>query len=163
MSESVKCAGLMTAGRYENSRARNIIEAAFRQAGIPLTVSLGVYYHQCMQNMMEQTLEASGPDFIITVDGDSFIKRDDIFILLKAMVDHPELDAIAAMQAKRGENLLLAGCDETKTATVEGRPIGVDSAHFGLTVLRCEAMKRAPLPWFVAKPNADGRWTDGTH
>jgi hypothetical protein len=158
--ESIRCAGLMTAGRYENTRARNVIDTAFRKAGIPLSVSLGVYYHQCMQNMMLDTLELD-VDFIVTVDGDSFITSDQILLLLKEMVADPTLDAIAAMQAKRGESSMLAGCDGAKTVTVGIEPIRVDAAHFGLTAISAEALRRAPLPLFLPVPNEEGRWDDG--
>lgn len=32
----------------------------------------------------------------------------------------------------------------------------VDTAHFGLTLLRCDALRNTPKPWFKGMPDADG-------
>jgi hypothetical protein len=39
------------------------------------------------------------------------------------------------------------------------RPI--DTAHFGLTLLRTEKLRALPKPWFMPTPDAEGRWGDG--
>jgi hypothetical protein len=37
----------------------------------------------------------------------------------------------------------------------------VETAHFGCTFIRTEAIKKMPKPWFLAEANAEGTFTGG--
>ena len=103
--EQVNICALMTAGRYENTWCRNNMEYSFRKLGIPLIVSGGVYYGQCMQIMMEDAIRA-GVEYILTVDGDSVFtpKRPWTTSLASASLPGQRL-----IRSRRGWRLLMPG------------------------------------------------------
>jgi hypothetical protein len=78
-------------------------------------------------------------------------------------------DAIAPLQTKREANAVmfaLPGVKPEEKTTVEDdffkkvvQP--VETAHFGLTFIRTEAIKKVPKPWFLASANEQGEWTGG--
>ncbi len=37
----------------------------------------------------------------------------------------------------------------------------VETAHFGMTMIRVEKLKQMPHPWFKGEPAADGTWGEG--
>jgi hypothetical protein len=41
---------------------------------------------------------------------------------------------------------------------VDGTPIKVDTAHFGLTVINLERLKSVKKPWFYSQPDENGDW-----
>lgn len=157
--QELKIAGLMTAGRYENTFARNHIDAAFVGAKIPLQVSQGVFYGQCMQRMMELNIE-NGVDIAVCVDGDSLFTSQDIMRVVKNLVSYKEVDAIAAMQVRRGQQTLLGSKDKEHKLQVGSEPVQVSTAHFGLTAIDLRRMKDVPKPWFASSPCEDGSWGD---
>jgi len=159
-SKLVRVAALMTAPRYEAVYARNHIELALSAVGIPLTVSGGVYYGQCMQHMLESLM--GKVDYALTVDFDSMFTTKHVQRLLSIIAEHDQVDAIAAVQPKRGCGEILASRREgAREVEWTGHPIQVDSAHFGLTVIDLKKLEAVPKPWFWAQPNEDGRW-DGS-
>ena len=42
-----------------------------------------------------------------------------------------------------------------------GRVSRLLTAHFGLTALRTDCLRKLAKPWFLATPDADGNWGDG--
>jgi hypothetical protein len=154
---TVKVAAAMTAGRYENTLARNCIELATRTLGIPLTVSRGVYYGQCMQRMLEGLCETDC-DFIVTIDGDSIFTAKQLQRMVAVIAQETQIDALAALQMRRGVADPLGTAKDGETKVVDGTPIKVETAHFGLTVIRVESLRELPKPWFFAKPNKQGQW-----
>lgn len=156
----VKAAAFLTAPRYENTWSRNYIEIATRQCGIPLSVSLGVFYGQCMQKMFEQALEA-GCDVGVTIDFDSAFSGQHIQRLLSVLMTHDHIDAVCAMQARRGMNQLLGTCGRETRVESNGEPIRLTTAHFGLTAFKFAALKKVQKPWFWSRPDDNGEWGDG--
>lgn len=149
----------MTAARYENTWARNKIELAVKTLGIPLTVSGGVFYGQCMQKMMQQCCDA-GVEIIVTIDGDSIFTPDQMRRLLNIACQQSEIDAITGVQLRRGKPDML-GTVFGKTEVVwDGFPIKARTAHFGLTVIKAEKLRLTPKPWFASLPNENGDWED---
>lgn len=157
--KKIKIVAFMTAPRYENTWARNYIEIALRQAGIPLAVSGGVFYGQCMQMMMEQALD-DGVDVGLTIDFDSVFTKHHIDLLLSKLCFNDEIDAICAMQCRRGGRTPLASCGEVREVETDGSPVQVKTAHFGLTAIDMHKLRDVPKPWFWSKPAPDGRWTE---
>lgn len=156
-SKDVTVSALMTAPRYEAVYARNYIELALKACHIPLTVSGGVYYGQCMQTMLEALI--GKVDYALTIDFDSMFTERHVQRLLSLVAGHDQIDAIAAVQPKRGCGEILASRREgSRTVDWTGYPIQVDSAHFGLTVIDIKKLATVPKPWFWAQPNDDGKW-----
>ena len=162
----LKLAAIMTAPRYELTYSRNWIERALKVANIPLSVSGGVFYGQCMQKMLQQLIDAEC-DYAVTVDFDSLFTGRDVIKLIREIETRPEIDAICGLQVRRGKLTMLGtiagGTDTgngTKVVPVGDGPILGETAHFGLTVIDLKKLARVPKPWFCAKPNANGDWED---
>lgn len=157
-SKSLKVAAVMTAGRYENTYCRNYIELALKELGIPLTVSLGVYYGQCMQKMLT-TLVESDCEYAVTVDGDSLFNSAQLQRMLSIVVQEEQIDALASMQVRRGMKTLLGTIGDGSTSFQwDGYPVKVATAHFGLTVLDLKKLRAVKKPWFIPTPNENGDW-----
>lgn len=159
-SRDVKIAAVMTTPRSEPVFARNYIEMAVKQLGIPLIISQGVYYGQCMQIMLCD-LVAKDVEFALTIDFDSMFTAGHVQRLVNVIAADEDIDAIAALQPKRGCGSVLGAMDVQTDVNWDGKPIRVQSAHFGLTVIRLAKLKATPKPWFVSKPNENGDWVGG--
>lgn len=144
--------------------------SAFSQFGIPITKGTGAFWDQVMSRILtEQSSEESGNTFVVCVDYDSVFEPDCVSRLVSvAMLTG--YDAVAPLQTKRDDqNLLFTpkgmyGQTEEIQLPVEwweqpAQP--ADSAHFGLTVIRCSALRRMPKPWFLGVTGEDGDWGEG--
>lgn len=158
--KDVTVAAVMTAPRYESVWARNQIERALREAGVPLTISGGVFYGQCMQMMFEQ-LCGENVDYVLTVDFDAVFTAAHVHRLVSIVAQESEIDALAAIQPMRGKGRVLGSNGEESEIEWQGRPIRVTSAHFGLTVIDLAKLRQTPKPWFLATPDPQGGWGDG--
>lgn len=159
VAKTVKIAALMTTPRYECAWARSSITNALNACGIPLSVAGGVYYGQAIQKMLTDAI-ASGATFALTVDFDSVFLPEHVKQLLYQICQNDDIDAIAPMQPMRANGQPLATA-AGGSVQWDGSPIRVDTAHFGLTVIRLSSLARVPKPWFLGTPNADGEWGEG--
>lgn len=155
--KKIRIAALMTAPRYESVWARSNIERALNQCGIPLAVSGGVFYGQCMQRMFNDVVSQNA-DYILTVDFDSIFTKHHLDRLLGYIVNRDDIDAITAVQPKRGTGTILATRGKEEDLVWDGNPIQVKSAHFGLTVIRVESLKKVAKPYFLGVADSDGEW-----
>jgi predicted SAM-dependent methyltransferase len=145
------------------------LHKAFDGMNIPVLKVTGYSWGASLQRGVNMLVEA-GCDYVITIDYDSIFSHEDIAALIALAARYPDADAIFPWQVKRGgvDRLLLGLRD------AEGKPLDVaparifsgemticESGHFGLTLLKVEALKRTPKPWFWEQPNADGEWEDG--
>jgi hypothetical protein len=167
MEKTVKIAALMTAPRYENTYARNYIERALHELGIPLTVSGGVFYGQCMQMMLEQLTATDQVDYAVTVDFDSLFSAKQLQRLINWISQRDDIDAITGLQVRRGKKSMLGTVPDgelnengEKQIIWDGNPVKGSTAHFGLTVIDVRKLANVPKPWFWCRPDADGKWTD---
>jgi hypothetical protein len=136
------------------------MEHSFRKLGIPLIVSGGVYYGQCMQIMMEDAIKA-GVEYILTVDGDSVFTAEQLQRLISIAVQEKEsIDALCAMQVRRGKKSILGTLEGHTSATWNGYPLRLDTAHFGLTIINAKKLAEVPKPWFFCQPSSTGGWDD---
>lgn len=154
-----KISAFMTAPRYESTWARNMIEIAFKECNVPLVISQGVFYGQCMQRMLEDAIEA-GVEIAITVDFDSIFTSDDVKYLI-SMMQKGEHEALASLQSRRAQPYPLFTIGSEQTAEFNGVPIEVSTAHFGLTGIDLTKLKDVPKPWFMSVPAEDGTWVEG--
>ena len=157
--KNVKVAAFMTAPRYENTWCRNVIEAALKTAKIPLVISGGVFYGQCMERMLFDAINA-GVEMAITVDGDSVFTATDVKHLLSRITYNDEIDALAALQCRRGGiyPLMTLGDPNAEQCEFDGDPMRVKTAHFGLTAIRLDKLKTVPNPWFWSRPDDENTW-----
>lgn len=154
----VVVAGMMTAPRYECVTARNQIEYAFQKAGIPLTISGGVFYHQCMQMMMEGVVDKV--DYIVTVDFDTICTPEQILRLVSIIAQEDHIDALAGIQPMRANGQLLGSRRVGGEIIWTGEPLKADTAHFGLTVIDAKKLRLMEKPWFISLPDERGEWGD---
>lgn len=159
MERKVKVRAVMTAPRHEITYCRTVIDTALQNLGVPLQVSLGVFYAQHMQNMFEQAVRDE-IDYVVSVDYDSVFTSDQLHQLISTC-DQENFDALCAMQARRGKPALLGFKAGHSSAEWNGYPLQVDAAHFGLTVFNVAKIATTSKPWFCCQPAADGTWGDG--
>lgn len=144
--------------------------SALSPLGIPITKGTGAFWDQVMSRILKDlSAEEAGNTFVLTLDYDSVFEIDCVTRLISAMLISG-VDAIAPLQMKRDDKMLMftpegMGNDGPKEVTLphewwEKPAQPVDTAHFGLTFLRCSALRRMPKPWFIGVPNADGEWGD---
>ena len=155
---NLKVVALMTAPRHEIVFARNYIEIALRNAGVPLSVSGGVFYGQCMQRGLEASI-ANGADIAVTIDFDSMFTGAHVTRLLQSLVSY-DFDAVASLQCRRGKGFPLMTIKGQTKQVITAHPFQVTTAHFGLTAIDLNKLKDVPKPWFCSKPDEDGMWGD---
>lgn len=128
--------------------------------GIAYSSFEGVFFGQQMTRAMLRSIE-TGAEWIITLDMDSVFTDAELDKLLLMMEAHPEIDALTGLQPQRdGLHVLFKDPDVLKKRWSE-EVVPVDAAHFGLTILRVDALKRMPHPWFLGVPNDEGKWDEG--
>lgn len=136
---------------------------ALAPLGINPTKVTGAFWGQCLERGMEGHLDA---DYILTIDYDSIFTKQHVEELLRLAATHPEADAIAPIQLKRDTHEAMAvAYDKDGKATTElelsGELTPVITAHFGLTLIKVDALKKLRKPWFMGVPRKDGTWGDG--
>jgi hypothetical protein len=157
--QEVKIVALLSRPRWGLNVFWDCASEALAPWSIPIQSFYGVFWGQCMQTGMEEAVN-SGIDWIVTLDYDSMFTSKHVQQLIDALGQHPEIDAIAGLQCRRGRPLPLAvRADGSMPLT--GGPVQVTTAHFGLTIFRAEAMKRLKKPWFWSKPTPSGDWGEG--
>jgi len=133
---------------------------ALKPFGIPIETHQGCFWWQNMQCALSRALR-DGIDWVVTLDYDSMILPHHVRRLLDIMSKYPHIDAVAALQMRRGAETPLFSTGKA-TAEINGEPIRVNTAHFGLTVLRVAKLAAVPKPWLIDEPDADGEFT-GNH
>ena len=145
-----------------NDHWGNLMDA-LRPYNIPVVRFTGAFWGHGMQKMFVQCCE-SGVDWIMSVDYDSMITEQHVAHLFEMFARNEDVDALAAVQSKRGNKYPLAfrrdmvGEVEARAKADDRGLIRVDSAHFGLTLIRVSSLQDIPLPWFACKPSADGSY-----
>jgi predicted SAM-dependent methyltransferase len=142
---------------------------AFRSTGINVDRATGAFWEQGLTRLMERFTN-EGFDYLIAVDYDTYFTREQVVRLCQLMVENPDVDCIVSMQAKREEDVMLMGWDvpegEDKAAwmkkqIIENELIPIVTGHFGLTIIKCDALKTIGKPWFNSIPGPDGSWNEG--
>lgn len=143
---------------------------ALMPLGIEPQIYTGAFWDQCLSRGFASAIK--GAEYILSLDYDSFILREDIEQLF-TMAMAFQCDALAPMQTKREDGRPMItplgtfdGPDRGKEIELNGEWLGqpvqeVDAAHFGCTIISCAALKRMRKPWLHSKPNDNGDWEDG--
>lgn len=143
--------------------------AQLAKIGVPVRKGTGAFWGQCLTRVITEALEQDQPDYVLTVDYDTVWTPRTFQLLVDTAARHPEADVIAPLQCKRGEKtplLFIRGADgkavgELPREALDRELIEVTSAHFGLTLLKADMLRRLPKPWFKGVPAPDGSWGDG--
>lgn len=146
----------------------NCIMTEIVSRGIPLKKGTGVFWSQCLTRMMEDVAKDK-PDYILTLDYDSWFRFSHIEQLLALMEKHPYIDALCPVQMKRESDcplMGLAGPDGKPLKTIDHTELEKDvlpilTGHFGLTVFRTSSLEKLKKPWFLGQPGPDGGWGEG--
>lgn len=167
-----KISAVISLPRYGPTKYFNSIYSALGPLGIPVEMQWGAFWEHRLTSAIENAINA-GAEWVLTLDYDSPTTANDIRALCALMEAHPEADAIAPVQVKREENTALfrpvdaAGVYKTGTVPLsdfDGDVTEVGWAHFGLTLIRVEALKKMKKPWFLGVPDDKGGWSDhATH
>jgi FkbM family methyltransferase len=136
------------------------ITDAMRPFGIPIETHQGCFWWQNVQAAMVRA-QKDGIDWLICLDYDSMILPIHVNRLLEILGTRPDIDAIASLQMRRGAETPLFSTGKT-VAEIDGSPIQVNTAHFGLTVLRVECLANMPKPWLIDVPDKNGEFS-GDH
>lgn len=158
-NQLIKIKGVMSIPRIGWNDGGAAIESTLRPFGIQCERFNGVFWGQCMQRAFESAV-AEGVDWILTFDYDSMPLPKHLNHMLGVFGERSDIDALAPLQMRRGQEYPLFTQAGTKELEITGEPIKVHTAHFGMTLLRVEALKKLPKPWFVSKPDANGEWGD---
>lgn len=127
--------------------------------GLRLAINQGAFWGQCMQDDFEHAVR-EGFTFILAIDSDSLFTEEHVKRMCQLMATNRHWDALSALQPKRGNRTPLAW-HPTKSHEDASKPFQCQTAHFGLTLIRCESLKDIPLPWFWSTPNENNQWSDG--
>ena len=140
------------------------------QALMPLRIKFrkvtGAFWGPCLTRAIEQCIEEDAPEYVLTMDYDTVFTRWDVEALLFTAMQHPEVDALAPLQASRSKSTALftladeTGAPRSAAAREEfaGDLVRARTAHFGLTLLKVSALQDMPKPWFYGQPDPEGRW-----
>jgi len=137
--------------------------------GCNVHMGQGCFWGQVLERAIVDRMDANKScEWICTVDYDSVIEANDVRRLMR-IATRIGADAMSSVQVKRESNfamLTIRGEDGKLRSRLEmheanSDAIRADTAHFGLTLLRVEALRRMPHPWFYGRPAADGTWNDG--
>lgn len=131
------------------------------------TRATGVFWGQCLQRLLEEAMATPAFRYALVVDYDSVFEPQDI-VKLRYLLEKNKLDVLASLQAARERNNILCMLDdgtgkplrEISTSRLNDEHWPCLTAHFGLTLLDLQALKRVPLPLFLGVPDKDGRWSD---
>lgn len=139
--------------------------------GVQVWMQQGAFWGQCLTDAILKFMEDPRYRYILTVDYDSIFTSADVQNLYRYMASPgcEHVDAVTTVQVRREHDsvlLTMADADGKARGQVSAEEMAqelvqVRSAHFGLTLFRVEALRRAPHPWFLHKPDKDGKWGDG--
>lgn len=161
----ITVAGIMSVPRLGFLDMMFCAQNVFPKLGIRLQKQTGAWWGSCLERGLEAVME-QGYDWVFVADYDSVFTLPQAVALLNLLHDHPTVDAVAPVQLKRDAEHVLFwtenSCQVRELRELELFP--VKSAHFGLTLLRLDALRRMPKPWFrgsVPGPDAEHPWGDG--
>ena len=156
--KDVKIMGIIALPRIGWTDHWGSVQEALGPLHIPVRKFTTCFWHQGMQNCLEWCVEQD-LDWILALDYDTVFTRQHVELLLQIFAAHPECDALGPLQIKRG--------DITPLCTIQGKQgdqiitgdlTEVDTIHFGLTLIRVDAIRDMPKPWLLSVPDPDGSY-----
>ena len=162
-------AAIMSLPRIAWTETMGATHMSCARLGIDFTKATGVFWGQCLQRMMEGIVDSGERKYILTIDFDSIFDELDIIRLWQILESNPFVDALFPLQIGRDRDTVLLSFKNDKGDRITHVPaemfhrevVDCETGHFGLSLIRVDALKRMEKPWFVAQPNAAGVWGDG--
>lgn len=152
---------VMSLPRYGLTSNFGAVTRAMTPLRIPLQQGFGVYWSEVMTGLFAK-LAAEDWRYILTIDYDSVFDAADVLELIRLMDATPDAGAICGMQMRRTKPTPLLTMPDGATSVPAGMfeqdLTRVRTAHFGLTLIRAECLRRLSRPWFQATPDSDGEW-----
>lgn len=158
----VKMRGIVSVPRLGFTAQFGCVHAALDSLKIRYRQYTGAYWHHGIQNGIEDAL-ADELDWLLFMDYDTLFTPANLSNLLQCFGEHGELDALAALQCRRAYDQPLFHGHDPAQARLPNEPIVCRTAHFGMTLLRLDAMKGIPKPWFIDVPGPDGSYQHPQH
>jgi predicted SAM-dependent methyltransferase len=160
---------ILSAPRFAPVLHMRCVIAGFGPLGINYEIGQGAYWHQVLSGQIERALENDAIKYIITCDYDTAFSREDVMELWRLSNAMEDADAICPLQCQRGSEYILCGLQDAEGNRQFKIPIAenarlvtkITAGHFGLTIFKAEALRKAKRPWFLAVPSANGTWDDG--
>jgi hypothetical protein len=105
-------------------------------------IMFGAWWDHGVSNAFEDLLERGNVDWILAIDYDSMFTAQDVSNLLKRFGENPHIDALAAIQPRRGsEETPIMSIGQNTEVEFTDEAVQCDTAHFGLTLFRVDALK----------------------
>lgn len=157
MNLSKKIVGVMSIPRLTFSDNTTCVISAIRNLGIDIGQFGGVFWGQAMTLGLQWALDL-GVEFVLTIDYDSVFSEQDVYKLYET-AQLEDSDCIFPVQMGRSMNYLFGTKNETITPEeINNNVYNANSGHFGLTLIRCSALKKMEKPWFVPVQDKEGTW-----
>jgi len=146
------------------------VQMSCAKLGIDLLKSTGVFWSQCMDRMFAILADDPNPPrYILTIDYDSIFDEADIVRLWQVMESRPEIAALFPLQIGRDRNqclLTMLDAEGKRVTRIRSTDLHTDAipcetGHFGLTLIRTEALRSLPRPFFLGQPAPDNSWGEG--
>lgn len=163
--------GIIPTPRYGPSEHHRCIYDALRQFNIQIRSIGGCFWNQHWCRAAEETVNDPDCKYLLSFDYDSVFSPSDVAELYRIMETHPHIDALVPMQSGRGDDMetplftMADGAGRTLSqvpiTTFEKLTTPIRTGHFGLTLIRADALKTMTHPWMMGTPDTDGRWNDG--
>ena len=128
----------------------------------------GPFWEQGVENLLEDAIKKNFK-YGLAIDYDTFYTAHHIIDLYNLIEANSDVDIVVPLQTRRGHDYPMCATFEddngdrvriTKGNFVNGLA-EIDTGHFGLTLIRLDALKKLPSPWFISKPSPKGDWHGG--
>lgn len=161
--------GLMSLPRVCWTDTQGELHSAAAKLGFNVSRVTGVFWGQCLERLIETVIKQTETKYFLTVDYDSIFDAEDIIRLWQVMETNPDIAALCPLQIGRDKDLPLfsiRGKDGNlvREMTEDGLytdALDMNSGHFGLTLIRCDALRDLKRPLFLGVPNKNGNWEEG--
>lgn len=143
---------------------------ALPKLGVEMTSVGGAFWNQSLEQAIDYALEIK-PEYVLVMDYDSVFTVEHIERLQELARVYSHADAIAPLQSSRHGEIPLFGLSKnTPVVGREGDTLLIDAAHFdcdivempqahfGLTLIKADAIRALPRPLFQGVPDAEGKW-----
>jgi predicted SAM-dependent methyltransferase len=142
------------------------IEECIHKLGLPSATEISCFWHSTQCKLLKRACDM-GFKYAVTDDFDSIFSTADVLTLYQMMEAFPDVDAIAPLQQRRGkidvplctirdDNFTAIPHDNRRYNTSALVP--VDTAHFGLTIIRLDKLRAMPQPWMLHLPGDNGEY-----
>jgi len=142
--------------------------AAFGPMNVQIERYTGVWWEQGLTKLFQNHMD-KGIDWIFAIDYDTVFTNADVIEICRLAAVHPEADAIFCPQLKRGWDRIMMRTDDKNGEAREKIPVEefdcdlspARTGHFGLTLLKADALQKLKKPWFLNSPDPNGTWEEG--